>query len=266
MKLLIIFILGLFLFSECSSEKKIKEKPVTTLIIGEPIDYQNSTLMIFPVGVYTGTHTFYDDKPNTGDLNYKKISFFSTSTVTEGAVSYTKYSNEYNDNYIDHRVTDANENANADAAGHDNRTDVSNLIFYDRKTGEKYKLGEQNMHITNFSFHPEFRNEVILYKIIRSDYNQDSSFNNADGAIIFISDKLGKNLVQISPDSSQFIDYKYYRDTNLLLIRSLNDSNKDHVFDMKDEFVYTRVELDHPGKGSLLFDKDFTDSLRYLIK
>jgi len=265
MKLPILYLLAAVLFFGCSNRNsKQSEKKVSVLIIGEPIDYQNSSLMIFPVGNYTGTHKFYDDTENSGPLKYKTIGFFTVNDVTVNGSISKEYSNACTDNYTDYSTVtkSANEYANYDQ----DKTDVKNLIFYNRKTEERYKLREEEMHITNFSFHSEFKKELMMYKIINHDYNNDSVFNNADGVILFISDKDGKNFIQVSPDSAQFIDYKFYDDTNMLLVRSLKDSNHDRKFDMNDEFLFTKVDLAKPGKGTELFDKNFTDNLRLMLK
>jgi hypothetical protein len=267
MKLLILLSCTFF-FASCSNNNtKPSEKKVSALIIGEPIDYENSALMIFPVGNYNGSHVFYDDKLGTAEFRYSNVNFFHVYDKTVNGMVTKEYSNYSNDNYSvsptsTGETSDANSTRDEDQA----TTDVRNLIFYNRKTGEKYKLNEAGLHITNFSFHSEFKKELIMYKIIQSDYNNDSVHNNADGVVLFISDKDGKNFLQVSPDSAQYIDYKYYDDTNMLLVRSLRDSNHDHRFDMNDEFLYTKVDLVKPGKGTELFDKSFTDNLRAMVK
>lgn len=243
MKLLVIASMSLsLLLSSCfsaSDEKEIskpqtkKIEPVDALVTGDPIDFYNSKMLIFPIG---GLH--YETPPLTTSerKNFFKSSIVSNSYVTDGTATFS--------------IVD------------ETSQEVKNLIFYNKFSKEKYLLTDSALSILSFAIHKEFKEHLIFYEIVKNDNNNDSLKNSLDGKILYISKTDGKDFFQLSPDNEMYLDYFFYPETNTMLIKSMLDSNKDGFFADGEETRFTEIDLTNPQMGKDIFTDDFKDILK----
>lgn len=249
MKTLLITLLSLSIFlSSCFKPREVKEistpqlkiiEPVDALVTGDPIDFYNTKMLVFPVG---GLH--YEFPPTTKypqEINIKNKNFFSSSTVA----------NLYDDaGTKTYRIVD------------ESSQEVKNLIFYNKFSKEKYLLTDSALSILSFSVHKEFKEHLIFYEIVKNDINKDSIKNSLDGKILYVSKTNGKDFIQLSPDNEMYLDYFFYPETNTMLIKSVLDSNKDGFFADGEETRFTEVDLNNISLGKDIFTDDFKDVLK----
>lgn len=154
-----------------------------------------------------------------------------------------------------------------------------NMIFYNTKTGEKHWLSDRKMLILNYetnysnSYNSSNDSEIlkiddyssknyIFYNIITEDFNQDKKLNYDDPTYLFITDKEGKNLKQISPKSMNVVDWKLIPKTNKIIINARKDINGNKNFDEnEDELINLEFDLNTQKSAKLIFDKKDQDSL-----
>lgn len=240
-------LLTLALFS-CSKEKKEVSKirvanNDTSLIIGDPFNIGLENMLIFPIGTnYTPTVTESDKSERLTNVKRITLSFVSNDAV--GA---------FNDRLASSEFINPNEN----------EFNIRNILFYELKTNKSYPLLKDTAHILSFAMHKEFPKPLILYRIVKNDFNQDSIYNSADPVMLFTSDLYGKNLVQITPSDEKFIDYFFYPETNTILVKTIIDSNHDKIFSESDETNFRSMNIKEPSAAQEIFTKSLKDSLRF---
>ncbi len=149
--------------------------------------------------------------------------------------------------------------------------DYWNIIFLNTKTNQSHILSEQKMLITNFhsNYNSSDNNSAlngkyIYYNIITNDYNKDQILDKKDPSYLFISDKKGNNLQQVSPDNHHLLNWQFITSSNKIMMITLKDSDQNKQFDDKDETVIYEFE---PGKSSVAnqtFTADFNNKLKWL--
>lgn len=220
---------------------------VNELTTGDPIDFYNDKMLVFPVG---GMH--YENAPVEPKQEVKVLKGSTKGTF----FNVTAVSNLFYDagTTYEYRVAD------------ENNQEVKNLIFYNKFTKEKYLLSDSALHILAFSVHKEFKPHLIMFEIIKNDFNKDTLYNSNDPKILYISKTDGKEFIQLSPDNEMYLDYFFYPETNMLLVKSLMDSNKDGIFSTGEETRFTEVDLNKPALGNDIFADEFKNVLKSMVK
>jgi hypothetical protein len=132
----------------------------------------------------------------------------------------------------------------------------ANIIFYNFKLDSSKKLFPNDTYIANFKsnmynrFYDEkiqnknISKDWILYKVKNSDRNKNGKIDSKDPSILYISDKYGNNLQQLSTQNENVIDIELYDYENFALIKFQNDLNNDLNFTSDDkEFYYLKLDL-----------------------
>jgi len=220
---------------------------INELTTGDPIDFYNDKMLVFPVG---GMH--YEDAPVEPKQDVKILKSSTKGTFFNfGAIGNSFYDAETTYEY---RIAD------------ENSQEVKNLIFYNKFTKDKYLLSDLALHILAFSVHKEFKPHLIMFEIIKNDFNKDTLYNSNDPKVLYISKTDGKDFIQLSPDNEMYLDYFFYPETNTLLVKSLMDSNKDGIFSTGEETRFTEVDLNKPVLGKDIFTGDFKNMLKGMVK
>lgn len=220
------------------------------LIIGDPISYSVDSLTIFPVGL--SSYVPYETAKPDVQRGSGNFGIISNGTASVGFTSYS-WSNSY--------ASDIRTFTNENTAN----VDIRNLIFYNRFTGKNYKILTDKLHIIAFSIHNEFKNPIIMYHVVKNDYNKDKKYDYNDPVMLYISDLYGKNLIQLSPDQEQYLDYTFYRETNKILLKVKSDTDTNRVFDSYDQCIFREVNLNEPSMGKVLFGQEMIDDLKKLL-
>ena len=111
-----------------------------------------------------------------------------------------------------------------------------NILFYNTKTQESHGLDTMKMVIHEFSAenkaHGKTANQFCFYEITKLDSNKDGLLDEKDPQYLFVSNKAGKNLKQITPNDTKVLTWSFPRKSDFMLIRVIKDSNRDGVFDL----------------------------------
>ncbi len=132
----------------------------------------------------------------------------------------------------------------------------SNIIFYNFKLDSTKKLFPHDTYIASFKsnmynrfYDEQLKNkniskDWILYKVKNSDRNKNGKIDSKDPSILYISDKYGNNLQQLSTQNENVVDIELYDYENFALIKFQNDLNNDLNFTSDDkDFYYLKLDL-----------------------
>jgi hypothetical protein len=247
----LLIIIFLLILTSCNPKAEEPAKPKLkkndALIIGNPLNYGMENLLLFPVGA--------NYKPEVVESENKPV---NEPPQKKGEV--LSFTVNVNDAYYDRSASQEYVNTDED------KFDIRNILFYDLKTGKTYPLLSDTLHILSFALHKEFEKPLIFYRIVRKDINHDSIFNSSDPVMLFISDLSGTGLIQITPDEEKFVDYTYYPQTKIILVRTIVDTDRDGQFTMYDETNFREMPITAPAMGKEIFNKSLKDSLRKQLK
>jgi hypothetical protein len=147
-----------------------------------------------------------------------------------------------------------------------------NIIFLNSKTNEYHLLSDRKMLIRNYDFKYSSNNNVdiaqtsrqIFYSITSDDLNKDKKLTDEDPKYLFVSDKEGKNFIQISPSNYDLQNWQFIKSVNKVLMTVKKDSDKNNKFDEKDEVTTFEIEMDKGTEPKEIFSSDFKNKLKIL--
>jgi hypothetical protein len=245
----IITAIGVLFFLASCSETGVDSNPTKKptknegLIIGDPLDCGLDSLTVFPVGcsyepvVIEGEEASYKDNQ---DLRLSNVTFAANSVGNYyDKAAKVEYINDDNENY-----------------------DIRNLLFYNLNTGESYPLVNDSIHILSFAVHKEFKNPMIIYRVVKEDYNKDKKYDSRDPVMLYVSKLNGADFQAVTPPDEFYIEYTLYAETNSILIKTAIDSNKDFEFLVDDETNFRSMKLDDPKMSVNIFDDSIKNNLR----
>jgi len=137
-----------------------------------------------------------------------------------------------------------------------NYTDV---IFYNSTTNQSKKLLEGKLALIapfltkrnsyyNTEKEPDVTNNIlphhIIYSIRMEDFNGDKVIDSDDPSYLFISNKTGDNLRQVTPNGFHVLSWTVSKDKKTILVKAQHDKNKNRKFGNGDDQVYYRIDLD----------------------
>ena len=258
MKHLLLYSLSACLFFSCAEEAKTRTEKVPVksdaLIIGDPLDCGLDSLLIFPLG-----SSYYPEVINPDVINVvgeENASFEGTY----GNSSNVAFSQNSNSRLYDKSAAVEYVNDNAEDY------DIRNLLFYDMFTQESYPLVLDSLHILSFALHKEYDRDLIFYRVVKKDFNEDMKYNSLDPVMLYVSDLDGRNFTQITPDDQHFLDYTYYKETQSIMIKTVLDSDKNKAFMSNDETSFSSMKIMEPAKAKEIFSDDLKKSLRSYLK
>ena len=155
-----------------------------------------------------------------------------------------------------------------------------NIIFHNYKTGANTLLEpEKKILIGGYTFtdyyHITYSEGVvekheqtpyIFYTVYTDDYNGDKKSGTNDPAYFFISNPDGTGFKQVSPPGISITQKEFPKNSPLLLLSGIRDSNKDKKFNADDEQVYYKVNMaDSLFKSEEIFNQSFKIKLKKLF-
>jgi hypothetical protein len=135
----------------------------------------------------------------------------------------------------------------------------TDIIFYNTKTDQSKKLFEGKLALIapfltkrnsyySTEKEPDVTNNILPHHIIYSarveDFNGDKVIDSDDPAYLFVSNKTGDKLRQITPAGFHVISWTVSKDKKIILVKGQLDKNKNKKFGNGDDQVYYRVDLD----------------------
>jgi hypothetical protein len=121
-----------------------------------------------------------------------------------------------------------------------------NLLFFRKSTLEEYALLPHGRFVIteiDIDREPAVRWPFLFYTIIKNDSNADGLQDDEDASALFISDRGGRQLRQLTPDGTQLKRRQLVAKTSLLLVEVRPDTNKDHKFTPADGSYWLRLDL-----------------------
>lgn len=225
------------------------------LVIGNPIQYDTTALLMFPIGA-----------------NYNPQISKKPEPVEEGggygysASSGSTYANRTSQGFVENHTVLFDKAAKQEFVNENSEDfDIRNILFYHKRSGKSYILSQDTLHILSFAIHNEFNNPLIFYRVVKIDINKDKKYNSADAVMLYVSKTDGTSLMQVTPADEQFFDYFYYPETQSILIKTAYDIDGDKKFTELDETNFREMRLSQPAFGREIFPKDLKDSLKQQI-
>lgn len=254
------------LITACSEENVdlVQEELKPQLIIGDPSEYGSDSLIVFPVGMTYVMPTSVpgeNESDRSADSYEKDLEMYAAEETVNEANGRTSLN--YNVKMQDQGMM---SNSYGSFQVYENldveNVDIRNLIFYNKFSGASKKLLDDKLHIISFSIHYEFGDEpIIMYDIVKNDYNGDSLYNHQDPVMLFISDMSGNNLIQLTPEDETYLTYFYYAESDRLLLKVSKDGDGNKSFDPYDQTIFREVDLKNPAMGENLFGDEMIQDL-----
>lgn len=145
-----------------------------------------------------------------------------------------------------------------------------NIAFYNTKNGDQHLLSDKKILINNFSvkYEDEIKSKLtgkfIFYSITTEDFNGDKKFTNEDATYLFLTDRAGGNLKQISPSNYNLENWQFISSSNKIIMTLKNDSDKNKIFDDKDEITNFIYDINKGEDAKEIFTSDFKNKLKVL--
>jgi len=109
-----------------------------------------------------------------------------------------------------------------------------NIAFYDLRTGNANLLvSDRVIRINSF----QKLKDIMVYNVTAEDYNGDGKLDHKDPDYLFTSDLAGKSFKQITPNHMDVRSFRVIQHARVILIQTVEDSNKDKKFEDGDVIV-----------------------------
>ncbi len=225
MKHIIILAFTTLLIVSCGNEEKPKviypengnaettelKKDSTLIEIADiPIHIDSTQYLIHPIGEYEIYGT-------------RGKSYFGSSNYGSGSFSISNY-NRY-------EITG----------------DLHNLKFQKIDSENLTTLTKQNIRIKSITFLRDIfdntNKQILVYRILDKDSNRDNKLDDNDINTLYISNIDGTNFTKLTAEFQELIDWKVIEIMSRLYFRSIEDTNKNGVFDKEDKVHYQYVDF-----------------------
>lgn len=151
-----------------------------------------------------------------------------------------------------------NKDVYGKGVGYLNWGDYMDIYFYNSNTKQTKKLFDKQLAlIQSFSkreyYYDKGRESErpanilpkhIIYLARTENFNGDNALDSQDPVYLYISTKTGDNLTQITPKGFFVISWTLSKDKKMILVKGMNDKNKNKKFGNGDDELYYRVDLD----------------------
>ena len=128
---------------------------------------------------------------------------------------------------------------------------LTNLKFEHIGSDKLIALTGKNIRINSARFlhdlYRKTRTKLFFYQIIDSDSNKDGRLDNNDIEAIYFSHIDGSNFRKLTADNHELIDCKTIDAINRMYCKTIEDTNKDGVFDKNDQVHYYYISLVDPS-------------------
>jgi hypothetical protein len=150
--------------------------------------------------------------------------------------------------------------------------DCNNIIFYNKKTEDTHLLLQKPAIISRFYF-PYYDKEYkgkkywfILLGIHEDDSNTDGYINGEDAEKVYAADLSGANMIQITPDNTQLMDWYIDGATNSILLKVRYDSNHDQNFNQYDDIEILKAQIGNFAQGRPIINNEIKENIQGILK
>lgn len=236
---------GLRLVTNDSTEnaKDHKEK---MLMYGDYMDLDSTDYMLIPLGMK--------------NLESQKRMSSKMSAVRPASVEVP----ETEEKIVDYETSKYNFYALAFG-------NCNNIIFYNKKSEETHLLLQKPAIISEFYFPYSYKNykwkkySFLLLGIREDDTNADGYINDEDAEKVYTADLSGANMIQITPDNTQLMDWSIDSTTNNVLLKVRFDSNKDQKFNDYDDTDILKTQIGNFSKGQPIINTEIKKNIQSIL-
>lgn len=134
----------------------------------------------------------------------------------------------------------------------------ANVIFYDLQTDTSRKLFERDTFIRPFTkertLYNRYENEKpglqnmsrqwVFYFVKAADYNNSGRIDNDDPAVLYVSDKNGRQLKALTSTDENAVSLEIFEKQGYALVKMQRDSDKNKRFEARDkDHYFIRLDL-----------------------
>lgn len=145
------------------------------------------------------------------------------------------------------KVSSSSYNGDYDSDGKGSiRGTCYNLLFLHKATPEERTLLPHSRFVIteiDDAKKPDVRWPYLFYTILKADTNADGHQDQDDASALFMSDRSGQQLRQLTPDGTHLESRQLLPKTFLLLVEVRPDSNRDGKFSSADGSYWLRFDL-----------------------
>lgn len=124
---------------------------------------------------------------------------------------------------------------------------LTNLKFQDIEKDTITTLSDKKISIQSITFLKEFatktKQQILVYTLEDTDTNKDGTIDANDINTLYISDIAGTRFTKITKAFHELIDWQIIISTNRLYFRTIEDTNKNGLFDKGDKIKYQYLDL-----------------------
>ncbi|MFY9311310.1 MAG: hypothetical protein WAQ28_19855 [Bacteroidia bacterium] len=148
----------------------------------------------------------------------------------------------------------------------------NNIIFYNKKNEDTHLLLQKPAVIAEFYF-PFYNAEYkakkywfLLFGIHESDSNDDGYINDEDAETVYISNLSGQNMISITPENTQLVDWYIDEATNNILMKVRLDSNNDKKFSATDDIEILKTAISTPQQGLPIIGEGIKKDIKKILE
>lgn len=130
--------------------------------------------------------------------------------------------------------------------------DIDNLLIRPNDSSVFHLLSKKPVKIYSIDYLYEldtlYNIQLLVFRMIDTDSNNDNALDRHDIESLYLSNGNGENLIKISPQKEDLLDWKAEQQFGLLYFRTREDSNKDGKFDTDDKVNLYEYDFNHSKK------------------
>jgi hypothetical protein len=130
----------------------------------------------------------------------------------------------------------------------------ANLLVYNFKTDETFKLFDHNLHIVGYrtytsSLYWREKSEKSIFKDwilyeVKADHNINGKMEGSDPVVLYCSNLRGGNLKQLTPETENVVSIEVYQKQGFALITMQRDKDQDSKFSNDDrDYYFVKLDL-----------------------
>lgn len=146
-----------------------------------------------------------------------------------------------------------------------------NVVFYNSNTGEAHLLSEDKLVIRGIenNYNSEdggqdtkISRDVIFYRVVADDYNQNKTLDYNDPEYLYLSDKQGRNFRRMSPPGMNLVSWSLVKASGKLVMALTKDSNNDKKFNDADEVIPFVIDLQNDSIAAEALSPEFRNKVK----
>ncbi|SHL49008.1 hypothetical protein [Hymenobacter psychrotolerans] len=121
-----------------------------------------------------------------------------------------------------------------------------NVLFFQKSGRQEHALLPHGRFVIteiDAEKKPDVRWPYLFYTFIKADTNADRDQDGEDASALFVSDRSGRQLRQLTPDGTRLESRSILPKTSILLVEVWPDTNKDRAFTHADGTYWLRFDL-----------------------